>query len=83
MHKTNPLYRSVMETISKSNRTIFEEDENMCQTLEEIFMEKVAKEATRVNNLTLKLAELNRIDDIIKAAKDPDYQHRLFKEFGL
>lgn len=55
----------------------------MCQTLEEIFMEKVAKEATRVNNLTLKLAELNRIDDIIKAAKDPDYQHRLFKEFGL
>ena len=82
-HKTNPLYRSVMEAISKNNRTLFEEDEIMCQTLEDILDKKIAKEATRVNNLTLKLAELGRMDDIVKAAKDSDYQHQLMEEFGL
>lgn len=37
----------------------------------------------RVNALNLKLAEENRVDDIIKAAKDKAYQEKLFKEFRL
>ena len=37
----------------------------------------------RVNELTLKLSTLGRIDDILKAASDEDYQECLFQEFGL
>ena len=37
--------------------------------------------------LTLRLAQLlaeqNRLDDMVKAANDPDYQEKLFKEFNL
>ena len=33
--------------------------------------------------LTLKLFALGRIDDILKAASDEDYQERLFQEFDL
>ena len=82
-HKTNPLYRSVMETISKNNRTFFEEDKKMCQTLEDILDKKIAKEVARVNALTLKLLELGRTDDIKEAAQNPDFQNKLFEEFGL
>ena len=91
-HKTNPLYRSVMETIAKNNRTLFEmEDNDMCQTLEDIVNKRIEKALKlgeevgndRTNNLTLKLAELGRMDDIIKAAKDKNYQCKLFEEFGL
>ena len=51
--------------------------------------EKIGKEIgmqqgkERVNELTLKLSALGRIDDILKAASDEDYQERLFQEFGL
>ena len=63
----------------------------MCQALEEIFMEKyeeifeekIAKEKARVNALTLKLLELGRTDDIKEAALNPDFQNKLFEEFGL
>ena len=37
----------------------------------------------RVNELTIRLAEQGRMDDIVKAAKDKHYQEQLFKEFGL
>lgn len=36
-----------------------------------------------LNTLTLKLAELGRTDDIIKAAADKTYQNKLLEEFGL
>lgn len=87
IHKSNPLYRSVMETISKNNRNLFEEDENMCQTLEDILNKKIEREnaiiKNQINTLTLKLAELGRMDDIIEAAKNPIYQDQLLEEFGL
>ena len=86
-HKTNPLYRSVMETITRNNRIFFEEDTNMCQTLEDIMDKREAKikNATKaqLNALILKLAELGRMDDIIEAAKNPAYQDQLLEEFGL
>ncbi len=36
-----------------------------------------------INSLNKKLAEANRIDDIVKAAEDPEYQKQLLKEFGI
>ncbi|MDD3414265.1 MAG: hypothetical protein PHY47_09715 [Lachnospiraceae bacterium] len=37
----------------------------------------------RVNELNRKLAELNRVDDILKAATDKEYQKKLFEELGI
>lgn len=37
----------------------------------------------RLNALTLKLAELGRTDDIIKAASDTSYQKKLLEELGI
>ena len=42
-----------------------------------------AEAAERLNELALLLAERNRMDEYIKAAADPAYQHQLFEEFGL
>ncbi len=38
---------------------------------------------SNINNLNKKLAEANRIDDIVKAASDPEYQLQLMKELGI
>lgn len=51
--------------------------------------EKIGKEKgerqmlLRMNRLILKLSELGRMDDMVKAAKDKEYQEKLFREFGL
>jgi len=126
-HRTNPLYRSVMNTIISTNSETFKEDQYMCQALDELLeyrfnqvenklrkeaedkireetkkrlaeiekqhveMEKQhaemkkqhAKMEKRNHNLILKLAELNRTEDIIKAVTDKTYQQQLFEEFGL
>ena len=37
----------------------------------------------QVNTLNIKLSEVGRFDDIIKAAKDSTYQKKLFAEFGI
>lgn len=37
----------------------------------------------KVNKLNQLLAEQNRMNDIIKAANDSEYQEQLFKEFNL
>ena len=82
-HRDNLLYRSVMNTIVTTNSKLFMEGNAMCKALEEIMDRKIAEEAARVNKLTLKLAELGRMDDIIKAAKDPEYQCQLLRDFDL
>ena len=38
---------------------------------------------SRINQLNLKLSELNRSDEILKAAVDREYQKKLLNEFGL
>ena len=51
---------------------------------EEIGKEKGEKQMLLgMNSLILKLSELGRMDDMVKAAKDKGYQEKLFKEFGL
>lgn len=42
-----------------------------------------AEERNRINQLNVKLAELQRTEDILKAATDEEYQKKLLKEFGL
>lgn len=42
-----------------------------------------AEGQSRINQLNVKLAELQRTEDILKAATDEDYQKKLLKEFGL
>ena len=37
----------------------------------------------RINQLILKLKEAGRIEDIIKAASDTEYQQLLLKKYGL
>ena len=39
--------------------------------------------ADRMGSLMIKLKELGRVDDAFKAAADPEYRERLFREFGL
>ena len=39
-------------------------------------------EKSRINQLNLKLSELNRSDEILKAAVDREYQKKLLNEFG-
>ena len=76
-----------------------EEAKKMCKALEELMKDELEAKKTegqeigkeigmqqgeeRVNELTLKLSKLGRIEDIIKAASDRSYQESLFKEFGL
>lgn len=43
--------------------------------------EKLGK--SRINELNKQLAKAGRVDDIIKAAEDREYQERLLEEFGL
>ncbi|RGB82444.1 hypothetical protein DW070_00415 [Coprococcus catus] len=64
---------------------------NMCEAIEEMI--KDGREAgrevgrqegqNRINQLIILLSKENRGEDIIKAAKDREYQEQLFKEFNL
>lgn len=71
----------------------------LCEALEELMKDELEakrslglseglqegqQQATdRLNALTLKLAELGRTDDIIKAASDTSYQKKLLEELGI
>lgn len=43
----------------------------------------IEQERIRINALNRLLAEQNRTDDIIRAAKDEEYQKKLYEKFGL
>ena len=53
------------------------------QVQERIDAEIVSAEATekRINALIIALSKADGMEDIVKAAKDHDYQQNLFKEF--
>lgn len=51
---------------------------------EQIIREEGLKEGLeRVNQLNLKLIEVSRTEDMIRAAQDRAFQEKLFEEFGL
>lgn len=60
---------------------------NMCEAIEEMIKDgrEVGRQEgqNRINQLNILLSKENRGEDIIKAAKDREYQEQLFKEFNL
>ena len=58
-------------------------DEKREEGIREGIKEGESLGVNRINQLILKLSELNRTDDILKAAADREYQKKLLKEFGL
>lgn len=84
-----------MDIIVRANEEKFEEARRMCKALEELMKDELEAKKNegqeigikqgkeRVNELTLKLSALGRIEDILKAASDEAYQEQLFREFGL
>lgn len=94
-HKDNTLYQAVMDIIIRANRKQFEEAKNMCDALRELFAEELKENyqagedqgrqegRSELSRLILKLSELGRTDEIIKAAESPEYQEKLMKELGV
>ena len=90
-HKDNTLYQAVMDIIIRANRKQFEEAKNMCDALRELFAEELKENyqagedqgRRELSRLILKLSELGRTDEIIKAAESPEYQEKLMKELGV
>ena len=58
-------------------------DEKREEGIKEGIKEGESLGENRINQLILKLSELNRTDEILKAAADREYQKKLLKEFGL
>ena len=85
-----------MEIIVKANENQLKEGKrDMCNALLELMKDELDEKreegikegeslgVNRINQLILKLSELNRTDDFLKAAADREYQKKLLKEFGL
>ena len=58
-------------------------DEKREEGIKEGIKEGESLGESRINQLNLKLSELNRSDEILKAAVDREYQKKLLNEFGL
>ena len=91
-NKENQLYQAVMEIIVKANENRLKEGKrDMCNALLELMKDELDEKReegealgeSRINQLNLKLSELNRSDEILKAAADREYQKKLLKELGL
>ena len=91
-NKENQLYQAVMEIIVKANENRLKEGKrDMCNALLELMKDELDEKReegealgeSRINQLNLKLSELNRSDEILKAAVDREYQKKLLNEFGL
>ena len=61
----------------------YDEEKHMRQTRAEGYEAGEAAGIGRLNRLNQLLAEQKRTDDIVKAASDPQYQKKLFEEFGM
>lgn len=47
------------------------------------YREGIQEMQNRINQLIIKLTEEGRTEDIIKSARDKEYQNALFEEFGI
>ena len=85
----------MMDIIIRANKERFEEAKNMCDALKELFAEELEEKyqagenegrregRSELSRLILKLSELGRTDDIVKAAKNPEYQEQLMEELNI
>lgn len=79
-NRNNPLYKSVMTIIANANKNKFKEESNV-KSADEILVEicKEVKEE-KINALNRTLIEEGRMDDLIKATSDYEYQKKLMTE---
>ena len=80
----------ITEYDETKDRELFRQDcleegraEGFSEGLAEGKAEGMAEEAERMSSLMLKLKDLNRVEDVFKAASDPSYLQKLYKEFNL
>ena len=82
---------AILQVSSSANQALFrrirEEDSEMCQALREImkedFEEAEKKGESRLGSLIKKLKDAGRPDDAFRAAEDPAFRQKLYKEFKL
>ena len=76
---------------SKIKKEEGKETVDMCKALEDLYNDGIEQGieqgsiagCKKVNRLNCILAEKKRIDDIIRASVDMEYQQKLFEEFAL
>ena len=81
MKAENSFVRDLQNQVEAIKRN--REWEGKYMLLEEMMREEKKEGQERVNQLILLLSKQNRMDDIVKAAADSEYQEKLFKEFSL
>ena len=77
----NKILKESSEFVADEMRKLQEQDDE--KKREEGIKEGESLGENRINQLILKLSELNRTDEILKAAADREYQKKLLKELGL
>ena len=94
-HKEDARYQAVLDAIIRANREKFEEVRHMCDALKELFEEEFAEAEQRgeargearglaqINRLIILLSEQGRESDIVRAAKDEQFQQELLAEYNL
>ena len=56
---------------------------NPAMTVKSIVEMDIQEAVDKINKLTVILVENNRVDDLIKAATDREYQQKLLKELNI
>lgn len=63
--------------------TEYDEEKDRKMLRQEGFEEGREEGEARLASLMTKLKDLNRVDDVFKAASDSEFREKLYKEFGL
>jgi len=86
-HQTS---REVLFTLAgamnlKLDDRVFEKEDKSvsCTFIEELLAEGRAEGEAKMSTLILRLTDLGRSEEIVRAAEDKGYQKKLFREFGL
>lgn len=64
-------------------KTLLHDMEMRQEGHEEGLKEGLKEGQERVNRLNMRLVELGRTEDMVRAATDPKYQEQLFGELGI
>lgn len=80
--KENVLKEFLLKNRSEVMNTLLTEY-NEKETMDYLYREAIEQGQDSINKLNELLAKANRVEDIIKAATDKEYQKELMKEFNL
>ena len=73
-------YREIAKYIGQKEK---KEATKMCMLLDMLEEQGMEKGQERTNKLTICLAEDGRSEEILRAAKDKEFQEKLMREYGL